>query len=69
MASTNDVCCIGREGGQRKNVNDVGLRWGDIYMTGTGHSVKQEAKVAKRVVNWRWRVLLGNDFDGNKNMF
>ena len=31
MASTNDVCCIGREGGQRKNVNDVGLRWGDIY--------------------------------------
>ena len=37
----------------------------------TGHRVvaKRAVKVAKRMADWRWGVRLGNDFEGNKNMF
>ena len=31
--------------------------------------VKQTVKVAKRLADWRFREQLGNDFEGNKNMF
>ena len=31
--------------------------------------MKQAVKVAKRLADWRWGERLGNDFEGNKNMF
>ena len=31
--------------------------------------VKRAVKVAKRMADWRWGESLGNNFEGNKNMF